>query len=388
MGCWDGTRCSGQDWWDGDGPGALRDVRPGQYGARGESRGSSEALEVPAGLPDRPAEAGPGKATDMPDGSDTRSPDDRLLLYWDDGYVAPRHVFDTTRKSRDLVALLDRRPQPGVEVVAPSEADVAGAVDAIGRWLDPAYVEALRTGSPPELAESQGFRWDPGIWTMATHSTAGVHAAVARALEVGAAGSLSSGLHHARIGRGAGFCTVNALFTGLVVAQRLLDERQLPLDVLVLDVDAHCGGGTASMLEHHAHVRQRARTIDLSVDAYDFYRADEDRTSLVMWPDDTSDDYLTTLDRLLEGTDWASIGLVLHNAGMDPFPIVGRDELREREQLIARRCREEGVPVAFVLAGGYTVDQTMDELVELHLATVEAMAPLAGRRTRTGHAEQ
>jgi acetoin utilization deacetylase AcuC-like enzyme len=297
-------------------------------------------------------------------------------------------VFDTTRKSGDLVALLARRPQPRVTVVAPTDADVAGAVTAIERWLDPAYVAALRTGSPPELAGSQGFRWDPGIWTMATHSTAGVHAAIARALEVGAAGSLSSGLHHARTDRGAGFCTVNALFTGLVEAHRLLDAQEHALDVLVLDVDAHCGGGTASMLDRYGQVAERTRMLDLSVDAYDFYRAEGARSTLVMWPDDVSDDYLTTLERLLDGVDWTSIGLVLHNAGMDPFPIIGREELHEREQLIARRCREEGVPVAFVLAGGYTIDQTMDELVELHLASVTAMAPLAGRGPRADRARQ
>jgi len=313
-------------------------------------------------------------------GSAAASDDECLLVFWDEGYVAPLHVFDTTRKSRDLVASLAHRPEPGVEVVAPTAADVDGAVAAIEHWLDPDYVAALRTGSPPQLAESQGFRWDPGIWTMATHSTAGVHAAIARALEVGAAGSLSSGLHHARADRGAGFCTVNALVTGIALAQELLDAQERPLDVLVLDVDAHCGGGTASLLERHPSLRARTQMIDLSVDAYDFYRADGDRTTLVMWPDDVSDDYLTTLDRLLDGVDWASIGLVLHNAGMDPFPIVGREELRDRERLIARRCRMEGAPVAFVLAGGYTIDQSMDELVELHRATVEAMAPLAGRR--------
>jgi acetoin utilization deacetylase AcuC-like enzyme len=304
---------------------------------------------------------------------------DLLHLYWDAGYVAPRHVFDTTRKSRDLVERLAASPVPGSEVHAPQAADVSAATDAIARWHDEAYVEALRTGLPAELAESQGFRWDPGIWTMATHSSAGVRAAVRRAIEVGAAGSLSSGLHHARSGRGAGFCTVNGLVTSLEQAHALLDARGLPLDVLILDVDAHCGGGTYEMLERHPQLWARTQVVDLSVDAYDFYRADADRATLVMWPDDVSDDYLATLDRLLGGVDWGSIGLVLHNAGMDPFPIVGRDELRAREQLIADRCRDEGVPVAFVLAGGYTTQQTMAELVELHVATVEAFVPLAAR---------
>jgi acetoin utilization deacetylase AcuC-like enzyme len=309
----------------------------------------------------------------------THPTDDRLHLYWDDGYVAPQHIFDTTRKSRDLVERLAAVPVIGAEVRPPESADLEAATAAIERWHDAAYVTALRTGTPAALAESQGFRWDEGIWTMATHSTGGVRAAVRRALEVGAAGSLSSGLHHARTGRGAGFCTVNGLVASLEHAHALLDARDLPLDVLILDVDAHCGGGTYEMLEQHPQLWARTQIVDLSVDAYDYYRADADRATLVMWPDDVSDDYLTTLDRLLDGVDWGGIGLVLHNAGMDPFPIVSRDDLKAREQLIARRCHDEGVPVAFVLAGGYTIQQTMAELVELHVASVEAFAPLAAR---------
>jgi acetoin utilization deacetylase AcuC-like enzyme len=311
-----------------------------------------------------------------------------LQLFWDDGYVAPLHVFDTTRKSRDLVTRLAARPVPGAEVVAPTDADIADAVAAIERWHEPAYVAALRSGDPSSLAESQGFRWDPGIWTMVAHSTAGVHAAVRRGLEVGAAGSLSSGLHHARTERGAGYCTVNALFTALVEAHRLLDETAVRSDVLILDVDAHCGGGTASMLAHHPERWDRTRMVDLSVDAYDYYRPSSDRSTLVMWPDDVAEGYLATLERLLDDVDWSRIGLVLHNAGMDPFPIVERGVLREREELIADRCRAEGVPIAFVLAGGYTVDQTMDELVELHVATIEAMAPLVRRGPGAGTGRQ
>ena len=67
----------------------------------------------------------------------------------------------------------------------------------------PAYVEALRTGEPYDLAGSQGFSWDEGIWDMAVNSTAGVLAAADEALATGgSSGSLSSGLHHARHARG------------------------------------------------------------------------------------------------------------------------------------------------------------------------------------------
>ncbi len=313
----------------------------------------------------------------------TRLTDHVLELSWDAGYVAPAHVFDTTRKSARLVARLDAEPVAGVRVVAPGAEHLADAEAAIARLHDPAYVAALRAGTPSELAESQGFTWDPGIWTMAVHSTAGVLRAVDRALAVGAAGSLSSGLHHARRERGAGFCTVNGLVAAIERAVARLDAAGArdaagrPLDVVLLDVDAHFGGGSHALLVDRPDLAARTVVLDLSTDPYDAYDPDVPDATVVLWPDDVSDDYLDTLDRMLAGVDTASVGLVLHNAGMDPFPAVGRDDLAARERAIARWAADAGLPLAFVLAGGYTASQTLDELVDLHLATVAAVAEVA-----------
>ena len=74
---------------------------------------------------------------------------------------------------------------------------------------------------------------------MVCASNGGAVAAARAARAGGVAGSLSSGLHHAGRDRGAGFCT----FNGLVLAARAaLSEGAAR--VLVLDLDAHCGGGT------------------------------------------------------------------------------------------------------------------------------------------------
>src|SRR2546429_582741 len=75
---------------------------------------------------------------------------------------------------------------------------------------------AVETGLPRDLAESQGFVWGLGLWPMVLASNGGAVAAALAALQEGVAGSLSSGLHHARRGSGAGFCT----FNGLVIAAR------------------------------------------------------------------------------------------------------------------------------------------------------------------------
>ena len=298
-----------------------------------------------------------------------------LAVWWDPAYVGAAHVFDTTRKSADVVDRLTEGEVGGVEVVAPDARALRVALAGIERVHEPAYLSALRTGSPAGLARSQGFVWDPGIWTMALHSTAGVVAAAERALAVGRAGSLSSGLHHARPERGSGFCTVNGLAVAAAHALELLDAAgREDAEVVVLDVDAHCGGGTHAILERDPDLARRVRQLDLSVDGFDAYTPDPAHSVLVLDEELDDEGYLAELDGLLARIDGGRTGLVLHNAGMDPYPSISRAALVERERRIVAHLRALDVPVAFVLAGGYTVHQTLDELVGLHLATIAAHA--------------
>ena len=88
--------------------------------------------------------------------------------------------------------------------------------DQVAQVHDLGYILAVQTGFPRGLAESQGFSWDGGLWPMVLASNGGAVAAGLATLENGVAGSLSSGLHHARCGSGAGFCT----FNGLAIAAR------------------------------------------------------------------------------------------------------------------------------------------------------------------------
>lgn len=79
--------------------------------------------------------------------------------------------------------------------------------------------------------------------------------------------------------------------------------------------------------------------------------------------------------------DWDRFGLVIYNAGMDPYEgcAVGglrgitADILAERERIVFEWCRSLSIPVAFVLAGGYVgPNLTKSELVDLHRLTISA----------------
>lgn len=282
-----------------------------------------------------------------------------MHLYFNPDFTASAHAFDTTRKSGHIAESLCDRPITGIELVDPID-----AYDLTERTIaavhDPAYVDAVRTGEPRRLATSQGFSWDEGILTMALAHNAGAVAAVEHALTTGegATGTLSSGLHHAARDTGLGYCT----FNGLAVAAHVAANRGAR--VLVVDFDAHCGGGTSGLLPTGAH------QVDVSVVGFDSYRPGDDRWLRMADPHDHDDaigEALAHVDSL------GSFDVVLYNAGMDPANNgVSVEQLRRRERLVAEH--QFGCPVVFTIAGGYTSGMTMDEVVDLHRLTLEAFA--------------
>lgn len=292
-----------------------------------------------------------------------------MKVFYSADYVGAGYAFETTRKAKWVADSLLADPIAKLELVAPAPL----SWQQLAQVHEPAYLRAVQTGVPLELAQSQEFTWDAGLWPMVLASNGGAVAAALEALRSGLAGSLSSGLHHARRAAGAGYCT----FNGLVVAAReaLAAGAQ---SVLILDLDAHCGGGTASLIGDQPGIWQW----DVSVDDYDRYESSE-RSRLQMV--DNSDAYLVTIENSLRQVAQSGqhFGLCLYNAGMDPFEgcsdggLAGitRSLLAEREQLVFDWCRQRGLPVAFLLAGGY-IGEKLDApgLVELHRLTLSAAA--------------
>lgn len=301
-----------------------------------------------------------------------------MKVYYDERYVASSHSFDTTRKSANVAELV--RGMTGVELVAPREASQR----ELALVHDPAYVRAVRTGKGDGRG-SAGFGWDPGLWEAVSASTGGAVDAALTALREGAAGSLSSGLHHADRERGAGFCTFNglALAAKMALGKRpLLDTFRRPRAprcrrVLILDLDAHCGGGTHDIIRDDPRIWQ----IDVSVSGFDSYRSRSERHHLHVV--NRADDYLDIIELELERAAEIGFDLVIYNAGMDPhedcgiggLPGISSRVILEREELVFSWAREQGVPVSFVLAGGYTGGSMWEErLAALHGTTVAAAA--------------
>lgn len=289
----------------------------------------------------------------------------RVRVCYTPAYVGAALAFETTRKARWVADSLAADPIPGVELTA----NAALTEEALLLVHSPAYVAAVRTGQPRELAESQGFPWDEQLWPMVLASNGGIVTAAGTAKHDGVAGALASGLHHARRDRGVGFCT----FNGLAIAARhaLGDGARR---VLIIDLDAHCGGGTHSLIGGEPAIEQ----LDVAVDAFDRYQPDGRNTLDLVG---AAPDYLPTIARRLDALRTESYDLCLYNAGMDPHQdcpvggLAGIDDamLARRERMVFDWCRSKRLPIAFVLAGGY-VSARLDRagLVALHRLTLSA----------------
>lgn len=290
-----------------------------------------------------------------------------MKVFYSQSFVASGYAFDTTRKAEWVADAISTGAMARLELVEPRSLDEALVINS----HDPAYVAAVQTGIPRHLAESQGFSWDAGLWTAVAASNGGAVDAARAALEDGVAGSLSSGLHHARKGRGAGFCTLN----GLIIAAREALKAGARA-VLILDFDAHCGGGTSSMIDGNEPIWQ----FDVAVDGFDAYDSTHRATLQRVYE---SVGYLSAIERAMDAAERAGqrFDLCLYNAGMDPYEgcAIGglygitRDVLARRERMVFEWCRARRLPVAFVLAGGYIGPLlSKRELVDLHLLTLAA----------------
>lgn len=286
-----------------------------------------------------------------------------MKVFYSPDYCLASHGFETTRKAGWIADSLRRKPIEGVQVVEPEPL----GIDVVLETHDEAYAWAVETGDPPSLASSQGFVWCPQMMRAVLSSNGGVVSAVKAAMEDGIAGSLSSGLHHARRSHGLGFCTFNGLAIAASGAVKAGCES-----VLILDLDAHGGGGTASLISGNVRIQH----LDVVVDPFDTHG---DSVSMV------GRDPLDYLSFLTAALAEFRPSLCIYNAGMDVHEgdcgPAGFDHriIAAREKIVFEWASHHGIPIAFAMAGGYiSPRRTREELIAHHLITIRAAAHFAG----------
>ena len=271
---------------------------------------------------------------------------------------------------------------PGARLAEPPPISMAD----LARVHTAEYIESIRTGEPRALAESQKFPWSPELFPSVCLTSGGCLAAARQALREGASAALVSGFHHACADHGEGFCT----FNGLVVTADALVAAGEARRVGVLDLDLHYGNGTAQLAASRPHLFQ------VSVYGNDYWANTPYRDVTVLRHKDGENHrsfalpagcdgpmLIRILERALPLLATAGIDLLLFQAGADPYfedpysPLcLDHEDLLARDRFVFDFARQGGIPIAWVLAGGYTKD--LHKVVRVHWNTFLAYKEVYG----------
>lgn len=300
----------------------------------------------------------------------------KLRLFHDPGFEAPigGHIMPIRKFQLVADAL---REDPRIEILAP---EPVGGID-LRRVHADGYVQAIRAGEPRALAESQKFPWSPELYSSVCLTSGGAYAAAAAAIERGVSAALASGFHHACEDHGEGFCT----FNGLVVALERLRAEGRIRRAAVLDMDLHYGNGTATLAE------SRDWMFALSIYGNDYWRnipyrdvetvrhpAGPNHAEAVLPNECRGGEMLSILERNLPRLlERGRPDVILYQAGADPLrddpysPLdLGHEDLMARDRRVFEFAKAERIPIAWVLAGGYTPDTS--QVVAVHVNTAIA----------------
>jgi len=239
-----------------------------------------------------------------------------------------------------------------------------------------AYLERLFTeGLSREESLRLGLPFSPSLLRRALFAAGGTLAAALDALEVGLGLNLSGGTHHAFPNRAEGY----SLFNDVAVAVAWLRREGFRGRVLVLDLDAHQGNGTAVFFQNDPSV------FTLSLHGERNYPLKKERSDLdVGLPDGTGDEaYLLALEGALERAWDFRPEFVFYNAGVDVLKgdrfgrlALSLEGVRRRDERVFRFVKALGVPLVVVMGGGYNRDPRLT--VEAHAGTYRlALSSLA-----------
>lgn len=306
-----------------------------------------------------------------------------MKVFWNKDYTSIKHDFDTSRKSDNIVFLINMEDEdvpkqlkfvkdiPKVTIVDPeTTSDISITEKLIVKLLDNSYVDALKTGKNKGLSQSQGFSWCSNTYKFARAHTHGLIASINEVIKNGGrSGSLSSGLHHATPKSGMGFCTINGIALSAIYA------HEQGLEPIIFDFDAHCGGGTMSFLrKFNKNIQVNEKPIihiDLSTNWFDEYEPESPWSQLQVLQQ--GEEYLSkVIDALESSRSFITDKTVfIYNAGIDPIGSHGIDNetIAKREQIVSDFLGSH--KAIFALAGGYSgMNTTRNDVARTHLHTI------------------
>jgi acetoin utilization deacetylase AcuC-like enzyme len=235
-------------------------------------------------------------------------------------------------------------------------------VDFVDRFLSSSLSEKeiRRIGLKP---------WKPDIVPRTMHLVGGALDSLGDLLNgASIAGNMAGGTHHAFRGEGAGYCIFNDL---AVCAEVALQQKNINR-ILILDLDVHQGDGTAEIFAGD----ERVYTVSLHGENNFPFR--KKRSDLdIGFPDVTEDEeYLDSLDRVLEKLAMDEFDLIFFQAGVDGLASdalgllsLSREGLNRRNKQVFEWRRNLDIPLLIFMGGGYAkpITDTVDAFCDLFL---------------------
>ncbi len=297
--------------------------------------------------------------------------------------LPPGHRFPMEKYALLREAVMGAGLIPPVCIVAPEPA----TDEQILRAHDGDYLEKVKTG---RLTKNEvrriGFPWSAALVERARCSVGGTISACRAALRDGVAVNLAGGTHHAFRGHGEGYC----IFNDSVIAVRAMQDEGRIERAVILDGDVHQGNGTAAIAAADPTI------FTFSIHGERNFPRRKERSDLdVALPDGSGDGpYLEVWEasvrhalRLGQSRGEARADLAIYLAGADPYEddrlgrlALSKAGLAERDGRTFELCREAGVPVATVMAGGYA--RRVEDTVAIHLQTVRLALEYGGEGFR------
>ena len=304
-----------------------------------------------------------------------------LTAFFHPGYAAPigQHIMPIQKFGLIAEGLRDAADVRLAEPAPVTEEDLRRVHSA-------QYIAAIQTGEPRALAESQRFPWSPELFPSVCLTGGGCLAAARQALREGVSAALVSGFHHACADHGEGFCT----FNGLIVALDALVAAGEIRTAAVLDMDLHYGNGTAQLAASRPHIFALSLYGNDYWDNFCFrdvtkrhHEDGENHRSFALPADCDRATLLAIMDATLPLIADRRPDLLLYQAGADPYfedpfsPLaLDHDDLLARDRRVFEFAKAHAIPVAWVLAGGYTSD--VSKVVRVHLNTFRAWREVYG----------
>lgn len=294
------------------------------------------------------------------------------------------HSFDSKKYGRIFQKLTERfhlLPEAIHSPQAVSREDLLQVHTS--KYLDSlqSSFNVARIAEVPLLAMFPNFILQTRLLHPMRLATGGTILAVQLALEKGWAVNLSGGYHHAKASEGGGFC----FYVDIPLA-----IHKVQVKTLIVDLDAHQGNGlittfvlrTPSGVSEPITYTQSDQVAILDVYNQDNYPGDTFAKQFIRYDNGiaggTGDEaYLTTVRAaLIDAMSSFRPQLVIYNAGTDIYCNDSLGDLNvsaqgiiARDELVFQCCKDERVPIAMVLSGGYSQESAgiiVDSLSNLH----------------------